>query len=692
MKNILRVTVLAICAIFMVANVSAQVITAERASEIANQFFANGKQKSAALRSTSATLTQSVDSHAITGESNEAPTFHILTGADGKGFVIVSGEETENPIIGYSFDGTIDTNNLPDGFVDYMTDIDEQVRALREYNAANPQKAAARSAMQKAADYEYNATSMGNIVKNLNTAPWGQHGPFNNLCKTTDGQTALTGCGPTAFAILCYYYKWPASGVGTVTHQGTGENMELGHTYDYASMLHNYSSGYTTEQADAVALLMRDLGWANQVGYGTSSTSFSETGQHMVDHFRFKSERPVDHGASLAVVRSTLGNDTQWKTYIKNCLDAGYPIPYASTTNKSNSARHIYILDGYTDNDYYHFNWGWSGSGNGWFTLDNMVPDDYSNYSNSHKAYFNLIPDATTYTVTATATPSNMGTVSINGGTAGSTATADLLQGVTATLTANPAAGYALASWTKNGVVVGSRNTIQVTVGTSGNDYVANFADASTVTVIQDYTINATSGTKLTTGTKVQEWVFNRNNDYPAELKLTSTALSINTNNAGDCIQLYLVDKTSETFTLSVPEDYVITKYTIRCKTSSTYITSIAAEGQTYTPTKNYADYTFTKNAQARGAANSSELTIVGSANRALMVEAITVTVAKEGANVPSTPTTYTINVNAETGGNAYVNGTNTSVTVDAGTDVTLQAYPDGTNYTFAAIIHTHLL
>jgi hypothetical protein len=170
MKNLLRAAALAICAIFTVANVSAQVITAERASEIANQFFANGKQKSAAFRSTNATLTQSIDSRAVTGESNDAPTFHILTGADGKGFVIVSGEETENPIIGYSFDGTIDTNNLPDGFVDYMTDIDAQVRALREYNAANPQKAAARSAMQKT---NYNATSMGNIKVLLETAKWG---------------------------------------------------------------------------------------------------------------------------------------------------------------------------------------------------------------------------------------------------------------------------------------------------------------------------------------------------------------------------------------------------------------------------------------------------------------------------------------------------------------------------------------
>ena len=692
MKRILSTLTLLLCFAFTAVN--AQVITAERAAEIANSFFSAGVQKSAAARGVvaSSSLTTSFDSNDVVDTTSAEPTFYVLTNPEG-GFVIVSGEETENPIIGYSLDGTIDVNNLPDGFVGYMADVDAQVKSLREYNANNPQKAAAaRSAMQRAANFEYNATSMGNIVKNLNTAPWGQRTPFNNLCKTTDGQTALTGCGPTAFAILCYYYKWPASGVGTVTHQGTGENMELGHTYDYANMRNdNYSSGYSEAEANAIAVLMRDLGWANQVGYGTSSTSFSETGQHMVDHFRFKSERPVDHGASLAVVRSTLGNDTQWKTYIKNNLDAGYPIPYASTTDKSNSARHIYILDGYTDNDYYHFNWGWSGQGNGWFTLDNMVPDDYSNYSNSHKAYFNLIPDATTYTVRATATPSNMGTVSINGGTAGTTVSADLLQGVTATLTAHPAQGYALASWTKDGVVVGSRTTLQVPVGTDANDYVANFDDEANVIVVQDYTINATSGTTLTTD-KIKEWAFNANNDYPAALKLTSTTESINTNNDGDCIQLYLMSGTTATYTLSVPEDYVITKYTIRCKTSSTYITSIAAEGQTYTPTKSYADYTFTKNTQARGAANSSELTIVGSANRALMVEAITVTIAKEGADVgggstpepepeqPSTPTTYTVatTANPANGGTAkFAIGTGSQKTqgdVENGTEITLYA------------------
>ena len=685
MKRILSTLTLLLCFAFTAVN--AQVITAERAAEIANSFFSAGMQKSAAARGVvaSSSLTTSFDSNDVVDTASAEPTFYVLTNPEG-GFVIVSGEETENPIIGYSFDGTINADELSDGFVDYMTDIDAQVKALRQYNANNPQKSAvARSAMTRATATE----TGGTIVVELNTAQWAQGSPYNNYCfleGATGTTKASTGCVPTAYSILCYYHKWPESAKEvTVYHANTGASMTLGHTYDYESMA-NVS---TEAGGNAVATLMRDLGWAYQVSYGVGNTGTGIKGEGpatLIEVFNYKSETPCNHG-SYTTNRETLNNDDLWMQYIKESLDAGLPIPYSSTTSAAGTARHIYILDGYTNNNYFHFNWGWGGNGNGWFTLNNMVVDSSSDYSNSHKAYFKVMPNKTPRTVTATATPSNMGTVSINGGTAGSTATANLFEGVTATLTAYPAEGYALASWTKNGVVVGSKNTLQVTVGTDANDYVANFDDEANVTVIQDYTINATSGTELTT-TKVQEWAFNANNDYPAALKLTSTTESINTNNAGDCIQLYLMSGTTAIYTLSVPEDYVITEYTIRCKTSNTYITSIAAEGQTYTPTNSYADYTFTKNTQARGAANSSELTIVGSANRALMVEAITVTVAKEGADVGGgstpepepTPTTCTVTTTANpaAGGTAKFSvGTGSQKTqgdVENGTEITLYA------------------
>ena len=60
----------------------------------------------------------------------------------------------------------------------------------------------------------------------------------------------------------------------------------------------------------------------------------------------------------------------------------------------------MFVIDGYTDNGYFHFNFGWSGSGNGWFKLDAIKPyqgDDYSWKQNSdHYANFNLAPEGTT--------------------------------------------------------------------------------------------------------------------------------------------------------------------------------------------------------------------------------------------------------------------------------------------------------
>ncbi|MBR5455391.1 MAG: C10 family peptidase [Bacteroidaceae bacterium] len=235
----------------------------------------------------------------------------------------------------------------------------------------------------------------GNIVVYLETAEWGQGYPYNQLCFTTKGAQAKTGCVPTAYAILMNYHKWPQSAnEKKVYHSGTGESITLGHEYDWENMLHNYSASYNETEATAVATLMRDLGYAYQVEYGTGSTVSGGGGEgaaKLIEIFKYKSESPNIQSATMATGRDILGNDELWVQYIKESLDAGCPIPYSSTT--TGGGRHIFILDGYTDNGYFHFNWGWGGQGNGWFKLDEMKPDAYSDYSKSHKAYFMLKPD-----------------------------------------------------------------------------------------------------------------------------------------------------------------------------------------------------------------------------------------------------------------------------------------------------------
>ena len=492
MKQFLHSLAITLCIALMATGAQAQTITAEQAKEIANSFFSNGKQKSAAARST-VSLAKSADSRILSnGSSNEAPTFHILTPASGEGFVIVSGEEIENPIIGYSFEGTIDTSNLPDGFVDYITDIDVQVKALRKYNAENPQKAAAaRSAMQKT---NYNATTMGNKVY-LETASWGQDYPFNTQCFTSyNGSTnALTGCVPTAYAIIMRYHEWPQVGTGTLYNCQAPTYVEItDRTYDYSKMPLVYDGNWSTEQINEVAKLMSHLGHSFMVTYGSSQTSVSDPSN---------TDKPNKYFNYNLVSASYQANFTMdsWEEKIKESIDNGCPIPYASDNAGTGDTRHMFVLDGYTQNDYFHFNFGWYGNGNGWFKLDAITPSQGDNYSwqdgADHYAIFNFTPNKTKYAVNASVSPENAGTVSVNGSAAASSATGEYLQGATVTLAATANTGYTFSNWTKGGEVVSTNKSCQIKVDSSDNDYVANFLTVGNTTVNVSVTYNGSYGT-----------------------------------------------------------------------------------------------------------------------------------------------------------------------------------------------------
>lgn len=329
----------------------------------------------------------------------------------------------------------------------------------------------------------------GNIVVYLETAKWGQDSPYNKLCFTSNGSQAITGCVPTAYAILMNYHKWPAkANEKRVYHSGTGESITLGHVYDWDNMLSSYSGTYTDEEANAVATLMRDLGWAYGVEYGTGNTASGAGGEgaaKLIDIFKYKSESPNTSSATMATNRDVLANDNLWVEYIKQSLDAGCPIPYSSTT--TGGGRHIFILDGYTDKGYFHFNWGWNGHGNGWFKLNEMKPDAYSDYSKSHRAYFMLKPDVATYTIS----------VAVNEEEAGSAAVNDrdnvtVNEGASITLTATANEGYVFVNWTLNGEEVSSNSTY-TTTATADAEYTANFKESEETAVPAEVTIKTES-------------------------------------------------------------------------------------------------------------------------------------------------------------------------------------------------------
>lgn len=367
---------------------TAETISSEQASEIASTFFAR-YGAAGATRSTSCGVKKMWDSKALFIDTRSAldaePTFHVFAGEAGRGFVIVSGDDAVRPIIGYSFDGVAaDAGEIPDGMADYLRGVDNYVRAARENGAA---KAAATAA------------EAGNVVVQLETATWAQGSPFNKQCFTYYGQQAKAGCIPVAFATIMRFHCYPETGTGVIRWATDADGLSS--TYDYVITEYDLSTHkyewekmplayvwgqYTTEQGDAVAQIIADLGKAYNVEYGTGGTGGSHNSSRLAQYFGYE---------DVGLMQRWQVSDDEWLRLIKESLDAYMPIPYAATNAGSGNSKHIFILDGYTDNGYYHFNWGWGGACNGYFSLDNMTPSEGDNYTGdgtSHQAYFKLRP------------------------------------------------------------------------------------------------------------------------------------------------------------------------------------------------------------------------------------------------------------------------------------------------------------
>ena len=474
----------------------------------------------------------------------------------------------------------------------------------------------------------------GNIVVLLETASWGQNYPFNNQCWTSYGGTthAKTGCVSTAYAIVLRYHGYPTQGTSKPLYNCQAPTyIELtDRVYDWDNMPLVYDGNWTDEQIYEVSKIMSHLAHANFSSFGSGATTANEECEtaRLNRYFNYK---------KIAASYQRDYTQEEWEAKIKESLDNGCPVPYAANNSGTGDSRHMFVIDGYTDNGYYHFNFGWNGSGNGWFKLNNITPyqgDNYSWNSNSeHYANFNLMPDVARYTVTATVAPTNAGTVAINKNQAANETTADLFEGTQVTLTAKANDGYAFSHWSKGEEIISTENTFKATVAASDNNYVANFVESSSPATA-DYIISPTTGTLNNSTGKSSTWTFTKTSECPAELALqsacgTTAVNAMNTNNG--LLQFYAFDydmQSGITYTLSVPEGYLITGYELTYKMGSSF--NITIENETTTQTATRQDQVFSATGLSTA---STSFKLTGKAgNNLVKVTNFVVTIQREGS------------------------------------------------------------
>lgn len=199
------------------------------------------------------------------GGSN-AP-YYIFNSADGKGFVIVAGDDQLTELVGYSKTGSIDTSNMPvqlqaflDGYADYVARVQSG---------------------EAAANHQTLTDGATPVVEPLVKVHWDQSEPYNNLCPVdiTTKKRSVVGCVATAMAQVCDYWKWPLKPQAFSTSyrcsNGTRVQVDFSKSeYDWDKMLDSYVStlAYTDEQANAVAKLCFDLGAAVNMDYASSAS------------------------------------------------------------------------------------------------------------------------------------------------------------------------------------------------------------------------------------------------------------------------------------------------------------------------------------------------------------------------------------------------------------------------------------
>jgi len=343
-------------------------VTEKQAQEQAQQFVSSHNTRKAAPTVKSA------------GQVSGLYVFNVSTG----GFVIVSNDDQTVPILGFGESGSIDPDDLPDNMQVWLQGYADQIAWLQS-NGSNGNN-------ENNGNYKAPRRAAMEAITPLVKTNWNQGRPYNDQCPTIDDTRTVTGCVATTMAQLMYYHQWPETactaidGYTTTTKNTNKVSYELtvdalpATTFAWDKMIANYTPmnketgkrylDGTEEQQEAVATLMRYCGTALQMSYGLSANGGSAAYGEAIP-YALKSCFGYDGGVRHCYRKNY--SYSAWVDLIYSELADNRPVALGG---QSTGGGHSFICDGYKydDADYFHINWGWAGSSDGYFPLSALNP------------------------------------------------------------------------------------------------------------------------------------------------------------------------------------------------------------------------------------------------------------------------------------------------------------------------------
>ena len=333
----------------------AESINESQARTIAARFMA-----SRALPSTSLKMASKAPRLSASAGADQAA--YYVFNCSTRGYVIVAGDDRAPAVLGYSDEGTFDSENVPEGLQYLLEGYAAQIDALTRGAKAETQLRDAGA------------------IRPLVTSSWGQDNPYNILLPyLPSGKHVYTGCVATALSQVMRYWKWPARPsrpipAYTSTYTANNETMSFNMPelpvvdFDWNAMQDTYET-FDTASVAALAAARLNLYSAQvmKMTFGKYSSNANTAAIPAMAAAYF------DYDASAHVAGRSNYSTQGWTDLIYAELVAGRPVIYFGSKK---TGGHAFICDGYDGNGMFHFNWGWNGDSNGYYLLNVINPDE----------------------------------------------------------------------------------------------------------------------------------------------------------------------------------------------------------------------------------------------------------------------------------------------------------------------------
>ena len=362
----------------------------------------------------------------------DAKNLYVFNIGNTDGFVIMANDDTYDRVLGYSDNGHLDPNDMPEALQEMLQTYNKSVGAAKATRRKAPTKGSNMAPVKPMLKTYYNQSGVYNMYLPIVKQP-DEEGNSRRM--------APTGCVSAAMAQVMAYWQWPKrveaipgyvmdktgsdeditvyaknpnctnGGWMDIFTPGSGEvkplpayNINWDNIYQGSydddffkgkwSSASSYNKVFTDYWSGTTLAKMQEIG--RLFLYACSSLqmyyTYTGSGAKSADMITLL---PKYFGYKNQIKKNERRNFTQeaWEQLLYNEISNGRPVIYAGKAQKATggTGAHAYIMDGYDGQGLWHVNWGWNGSCDGYYDFENLspygLPDDTDGYTVSETGY-----------------------------------------------------------------------------------------------------------------------------------------------------------------------------------------------------------------------------------------------------------------------------------------------------------------